>query len=186
MNKKYSEDEINNPVRRSNVPTNLQCADGVVIAAEKERMVSVSGRVIEVGSDSVWAETNSVSACHHCSAHHGCGVSTLTKIFGRRINRIRVSNSMNAHLGDEVVLGIREVALLKETFVLYMTPLLSMLVAAAAINVLFYNEALSVLAAVCGFVIGLFMVRLFAVRNISGDALKPVMLSCKRVDRKTD
>ena len=59
-----------------------------------------------------------------------------------------------------------------------------MLVTTAVINILFNNEALSVLAAVCGFVVGLLMVRLLAVRNATSDALKPIMLSCKRVDRK--
>jgi hypothetical protein len=46
------------------------------------------------------------------------------------------------------------------------------------------NEALSVLAALCGFVIGLSIVRLRALRNTRGDAIKPVMLSCRRPDEK--
>ncbi len=184
MDKKYSEKRVSPPEPSENAPYRFQLADVVATAAERERMVSVSARVIKVAKNSVWAETNGLSACHHCPDRQGCGVLTLTKIFRRRTNRVRVVNSMNAHVGDEVVLGIRQAVLLKQTLVVYMTPLLSMLVTTAVMNILFNSEALSVLAAGCGFVAGLFMVRLLAVRNSTSDILRPIMLSCKRVDRK--
>lgn len=183
MNKRCSGDGGRAHVQGKKDSRGHDCSDDMETAAEKERMVSVSGRVIEIAGGNVWAETNSLSACHHCADRHGCGVSALSKVFGQRVNRIRVSNSMNAHLGDEVILGISETALLKETLMLYMAPLLGMLIAVAVAEALFNNEVLSVLAALCGLAIGFALVRWYALRNAKLDAIKPVMLSCKRVDR---
>lgn len=183
MNKKAFQDASRVAVQGKNESHGTDCRDVVKIITRKEHMVSISGRVVEVGKDGVWAETNNLTACHHCSDRHGCGVSALSRVFGQKINRIRVSNSMNAHLGDEVVLGIKQAALLKETMMFYLAPLIGMLIATAASEVLLSNEVFSLLAALCGFAIGLSMVRLHAVRNAEVDAIKPVMLSCKSIDR---
>ncbi len=175
MNKQCAKDGIDAPAKHRH-------ADMTVLGSEEKRIVSVSGRVVELRGDSVWVKTDSESACVHCAARQGCGVSVLTKVFGRRQNRIRVSNSKNAALGDEIVLAVREGSLLKETFMLYMLPLLSMLVRAAVIKALVNNEMFTVLAAMCGFFAGLAVVRFLSAKNARDKGLEPIMLTCKRVD----
>lgn len=171
---------------KNSVPLKYQRLDAAMVGAGERRVISVSGCVIEVGEDFVWAATNSKSACAHCSERQGCGVSALSNLIGRRSNRIRVPNSMNASLGDEVILGVRETALLKSTFMLYLLPLLSMLIFALAINVMVNNEALTVLAAGCGLLAGFAVVRYFAARNASDNTLQPFMLRCKKPERLSE
>jgi sigma-E factor negative regulatory protein RseC len=141
------------------------------------QIITVSSRVIKVEEDFIWAEPDINSACTHCSTHKGCGVSTLTTFFGQRANYIRVPKSMNAAVGDEVVLGIRTTALLKGTFLLYLLPLLSMLVSACAMNILSHNEALTALMAGGGLISGLATVRYLAARNTADNTLQPFMLA---------
>ncbi len=167
---------------KNSVPRKHQRADAATIGAGERRVISVSGRVIEAGEDFVWALTDSKTACAHCSARQGCGVSVLSNLIGRRSNRIRVPNSMNASLGDEVILGVRETALLKSTLMLYLLPLLSMLSFALAINAMLNNEALAVLAAGWGLFVGLAVVRYFAARNAADNTLQPFMLRCKKAE----
>jgi len=161
-----------------------QGPEAATSAAGERRVISASGQVIKIEEDFVWAQIEGNSACAHCTARPGCGVVELTKLFGRRANHIRIPNSMKASLGDEVILGVSETALLKATVMLYLLPLLSMLISAGVINVMVSNEVSIVLAAGFGLFAGLGAVRYLALRNATDNTLQPFMLSSKQADEK--
>lgn len=111
----------------------------------------------------------------------------LTTFFGQRANYIRIPKSMDAAVGDEVILGIRTTAFLKGTFLLYLLPLLSMLIFACTINVLTHNEAVTALGAGGGLILGLASVRYLASRSTVDSTLQPFMLACgKRLKEISD
>jgi sigma-E factor negative regulatory protein RseC len=186
MNSACSEAEVITRVDKNYAPSDLRRSDVATIGARARRVITVPVRVIEVADDFVWTESDRRSSCTHCSASIGCGVSILTTFFDRKANRICVPNSMNVSLGDEVSLGVKEMALLKETFRVYMLPLLSMLISAVVFNVVFTNDAFTALAAGCGLFAGFAVVRYFAVRKAAYNALKPFLLPRKPADKKVD
>jgi sigma-E factor negative regulatory protein RseC len=186
MSSPCSEADMATRFHKNYAPPDLRRSDVATIGARARRVITVPVRVIEVADDFVWTEPDRRATCEHCSASIGCGVAKLTTFFGRRTNRICVPNSMNASLGDEVILGVKEMALLKGTFMVYMLPLLSMLISAVVFNVVFINEELTALAAGCGLFAGFTVVRYFAVREAAHNALKPFMLPRESVDKKVD
>jgi len=86
--------------------------------------------VVSVEDDSVWVETQRQTACGHCAAKNGCGAHTLSKVMGAKRNRINVLNPKAAVLsvGDEVVIGLTEHALVRGSLAIYLLPLLSLFV----------------------------------------------------------
>ncbi len=92
-------------------------------------MIEENARVVSTEGEYAWVETERRSSCGSCSAK-GCGTGALSKILGRRIQRLQVLNPIAAKPGDEVVLGIREQVLLKGSLAVYIVPLIAMLAGA--------------------------------------------------------
>jgi len=83
--------------------------------------------VVAAGPDGVWVETQRQSACGQCAARKGCGTAVLGKVMGQKRNRVRVANPDHTpvRVGDEVVIGIDESALVRGSLAIYLVPLLS-------------------------------------------------------------
>jgi sigma-E factor negative regulatory protein RseC len=90
-------------------------------------VIEETAHVIQSEGEYAWVETERRSSCGSCSANKGCGTGALSKILGRRTQRLKVLNPVGAKPGDEVILGIREQALLLGSFAVYIVPLLAML-----------------------------------------------------------
>ena len=144
-------------------------------------MIEETVRVIAVENDQLLLEAQTRTACHTCSARPGCGTSILSKWVGRRFTRFKVHNSINASVGDEVVVGLAETALLKGSVLVYLLPLLAMIVFAVLADSLIpvesaYRDLLVLLVAVAGFGLMLaFSKRLLASRT-NNSRLTPVIL----------
>lgn len=92
-------------------------------------MITESGKVVAVTSEHAWVQTIRANACQSCSARNGCGQKVLAAATGGRANQVRVFNSVNACVGEEVTLGINESALLGASLLVYALPLLLMVMA---------------------------------------------------------
>ena len=86
-------------------------------------MIEETGQVIRVDGVDAWVETQPSTACGSCADAKGCGVSVLASIFGRREIQIKVSNEINAGVGERVVIGIPESGLLLGSLLTYLFPL---------------------------------------------------------------
>lgn len=89
-------------------------------------MMEENARVVDVQPGFVWVETERKSTCGACSLNQGCGSAVLAKLLGTRRTRIRALNTLPPEVGDEVVLGLAEAALIRGSFVLYALPLLTL------------------------------------------------------------
>ena len=144
-------------------------------------MIEETARVIAVENGQLLLEAQTRSACNACSAQKGCGTSVLSKWIGRRFTRFQAPNTVNARVGDEVVVGLAEDAMLKGSVLVYLLPLLAMIVFALLADSLIPAEfaprdLLVLLSAIAGFSLMLLFSRLWLASGINRIRLTPAVL----------
>ena len=147
-------------------------------------MIEESAMVVAFEGDDVWVETQRQSACGQCAANKGCGTATLAKVLGNKRTRVRVLNprSTKVSIGDEIVVGIEEQALVRGSLAIYMAPLLALFLSgllgdalAAQLNIA-RPEIFIIIISLIGLGLGFVWVKRFS-RVISSDSrYQPVLL----------
>ena len=99
------------------------------------------------------------TACSLCGQKRGCGNATWGKLLGHKSHAFNAENPINANVGDSVVVGIEERAILSSVFFLYVVPLLGMLAGAVLADTFLNNEFYVVLGAASGLVLGFLWVK---------------------------
>ena len=99
------------------------------------------------------------TACGLCGQTRGCGNSLWGKIFAHKSTAFKAQNRINAKVGDSVIVGISESALLKSAFLLYMVPLATMFIGAILATRLYDSNGYAMLGAALGLVIGFVWVK---------------------------
>lgn len=94
------------------------------------------------------------SACGNCELSKGCGTGALGRLLGRRSRPLVIETDQRVQAGDTVELGLSESALVKASLVAYGFPLLGMIVTGMLASFAEFSEALIVILAGIGFVIG--------------------------------
>jgi sigma-E factor negative regulatory protein RseC len=111
-------------------------------------------------SDSIAVlEIQRKTACGLCGKTRGCGNSIWGKLFAHQSTSFKAQNPIKAKVGDSVVVGINERALLKSALLLYIAPLVTMMIGAILMNVLMHNNAGSMLGSLIGLIIGFVWVK---------------------------
>ena len=108
------------------------------------------------------AENNSVAtleivrktACGLCGQTRGCGNSVWGKLLSHKSVNFTAQNSINAKVGDSVIVGIDESALMRSALLLYIVPLVSMFFAAILASKISGSEAAPILGAGVGLFLG--------------------------------
>jgi sigma-E factor negative regulatory protein RseC len=95
-------------------------------------MLEETARVVAIEGRDTWVETQRRSSCASCSAQAGCGTSVLAKVLGQRRSRVRVLSDMPLRVGDQVVIGIHEQAMLRGSLAIYAVPIVLLLLGALA------------------------------------------------------
>ncbi|MDA1107266.1 MAG: SoxR reducing system RseC family protein [Proteobacteria bacterium] len=145
-------------------------------------MMEEHARVVDVQDGFVWVETERKSTCGACSLNKGCGSAVLARVLGARRTRIRALNTLPAHVGDEVVLGLAEAALVRGSLILYALPLLALFLGALAgesvsrLLRLAPGETATVVFALAGLAAGFYGVRYFTRRINNDPRYQPVVL----------
>lgn len=132
--------------------------------------------VVEVNEQRVSVETDRQSSCGHCSAKSGCGTAMLDKYFNRNKQYLTIETDLNLAVGDKILLGLDESALLRGSFIVYAIPLLMMLLFPIIISQFEFPEIVSILSAVTGFTIGIIYVKYFSAIARNEDNFSPVVL----------
>jgi sigma-E factor negative regulatory protein RseC len=99
------------------------------------------------------------TACGLCGQTRGCGNSIWGKLFSHKSTQFKAQNGINAKVGDSVIVGIDESALMKSALLLYMVPLVSMLLIAMLASMLIAWEGASILGAGAGLLLGFVWVK---------------------------
>ena len=145
-------------------------------------MVEEQGRVVAIEEQFAWVETQRTSACQSCSVNKGCGSGVLSKILGQRTTVVKALNQADAAVDDNVVVGLREDALVKGSLAIYAVPLLTMLVGALMGDALAASwqsddrDAVAILFAGMGLAIGFLWLRFFSRKTAADERYQPVVL----------
>ncbi|MEK6748126.1 MAG: SoxR reducing system RseC family protein [Pseudomonadota bacterium] len=133
-------------------------------------MIEQEGTAVAVAGAQVWIEFQRQTACGHCAVNGSCGTGAVGKVLGRRPNRVALTNTLGVQVGERVVVGVDELALVTAAGWAYAVPLLGLLTAplvvtgVAQMRGMEAGEIVSILAAVCGGTIGLVVARYSARR----------------------
>ena len=148
-------------------------------------MIEEHARVVAFEGDDVWVETQRKSACGQCAANKGCGTAVLGKVLGNKSTRVRILNpkATKVSIGDEIVVGIEEQALVRGSLAVYIAPLLALFlfgllgdVLASQLNVI-KPDIFVIIFSLFGLGLGFIWVKWFS-RAISGDSqYQPVLLN---------
>lgn len=99
------------------------------------------------------------TACGLCGQTRGCGNSIWGKLLNHKSVNFTAQNSINAKVGDSVIVGIDESALVKSAMLLYMAPLATMFFGAILASRLSALEAAPLLGAGAGLLAGFLWVK---------------------------
>jgi sigma-E factor negative regulatory protein RseC len=91
-------------------------------------MIEEQAQVVEMMGDQLVLQAQTKSSCGSCAASKGCGTSVLSKVVGRKFTRFQAENLVDAEIGDTVIVGISEDALLRGSLMMYILPIMAMLV----------------------------------------------------------
>ncbi|MEQ1602437.1 MAG: SoxR reducing system RseC family protein [Methylophilaceae bacterium] len=102
-------------------------------------MIEENAIVVDLENDMAMLEVIRRTPCGLCGQTRGCGISLWGRLFGHRNNVFKAINRVNARIGDNVIVGINEQALLMSALTLYGIPLLTTL-AGALVGAAFPGE----------------------------------------------
>ena len=138
-------------------------------------MLKENAFIVDVVDGVAWVETQRKSSCSSCQAKKSCGTPVLQKVLGKKRNILKVNNPDNYSIGDEVILGLQENALVKGSLLLYALPLLMMFIFAFIGVFLFrfageeITEGYSILFSLTGLGVGFWYVALSS-RRLANDS----------------
>src|SRR5450830_299083 len=99
------------------------------------------------------------TACGLCGQKRGCGNATWGKLLGHKSHAFEAENLINANVGDSVVVGINEHAMLNSVFLLYIVPLLGLIIGTILADTFLKNEFFVILSAASGLILGFLWVK---------------------------
>ena len=115
-------------------------------------------------------------ACGLCGQTRGCGNSIWGKLFAHQSTAFKAQNRINAKVGDSVIVGINEKALLKSALLLYILPLATMLIGAILATQLNDTNGYAMLGALIGLVLGFVWVKGHTMSSSYFKLQQPVIL----------
>lgn len=143
-------------------------------------MIEEHARVVAIADGEVWVETQRQTACGACMANKGCGTAVLSKVLGKRQARVRAHSQLPLAVGDEVIIGIEENALLKGSLAVYMLPLMGMFLGTLLGQGLDASEHVAVVSGMLGLLLGFAGLRVFS-RQVQTDVrFQPVVVRISR------
>ena len=126
---------------------------------ERAIILSISTSRYQANETTATLEIERKTACGLCGKTRGCGNSIWGKLFAHQSTAFKAQNRINAKVGDSVVVGINERALLKSALLLYIVPLVTMMIGAILMNQFLHNNAVAILSALAGLVLGFIWVK---------------------------
>jgi len=106
-------------------------------------MIEEQATVVAIDDDNVTVTSTIKSACSGCQQVDNCGSGQVAKAFPQKKLSLTVKSTLALELGDRVVLGLNESALLQSAWQVYLWPLLGLLLASGFGQWLVLNNILS-------------------------------------------
>ena len=122
------------------------------------------------------------SACGICGKTRGCGNAIWGKIFAHKMTSFKAKNSINAQIGQSVIVGIDERAVMKSALLLYLVPLVTMLIGSILVSQLNASNLAAMLGAASGLLVGYFWVKAHIEGRAYYQSQQPKILRLDTID----
>lgn len=122
-------------------------------------MIESRAVVTEVQGEYAWVDAERALGCGRCRGQ-GCASGALTRLFCGKPRRFRVRNPVGARVGEAVIVGIDDGAILQSSLAAYIVPLL-LLISGAVLGAAAGGEPGSIAGAAVGLCAGLAGARLY-------------------------
>ncbi len=142
-------------------------------------MIEIQAVVMKVEDSVAYVQANRKSSCSGCSESN-CGTSVLAGFLGQKAPLYLARNDAGAKVGDRVMVGLEESALLKGTLLLYLFPLLLLFIGAeagSAIADAASRDGYAAVGAMAGLAAGFFGLKIHSAKAGLGGQYRPVILS---------
>ncbi len=131
-------------------------------------------QVIAVEGKLAWLVPEQTTSCGGCAASGACGSKGIGTTASRlELRRFRLVNDADLKVGERVVVGIRENALLKASITAYAIPLATLLLAGALAQWAYGRDTITIGAMFAGLALGLVFARFGAGRLMERGDLAP-------------
>lgn len=138
-------------------------------------MLETRAVVVLVDRRDTLVQADQGNGCGQCSGT-GCGTGKLSQLFCSKPRQFQVDNSINAQVGDEVIVSVAQGAVLRGITLLYGLPLFMLIIAASVGSAMGepkgHSDGYAALGAVAGLAIGYVFARLISSRQ-SRENFKP-------------
>jgi sigma-E factor negative regulatory protein RseC len=135
---------------------------------------------VEPGKGCAWVEPQRKSSCDTCTSNKGCGSASLVKLFSGNSMRVKAIDTIGSQVGEWVIVGIDERALVKGSFAVYAIPVLAMILMATFANTIFsdtaFREICSIIYGLAGLGAGIAWSGHFAHKVADDNHYQPVIL----------
>lgn len=140
-------------------------------------LVEGIAQVVAVDGNMAWLVPEQGSSCSGCGSSTACGSKGIGTMASRlEARRFQLVNDAGLRVGERVVLGIRENALLRASITAYIIPLAALLIAGVLAQWVAGNDFVTMAAMLAGLVLGLWLARLRAGRLMARGELAPRFL----------
>jgi sigma-E factor negative regulatory protein RseC len=139
-------------------------------------MLEARGVVVKIADEFAWIRTQRHSACGHCDSQDSCGTASLSQVLGQKVTEVKVRNHVAAQVGDDVMVGLEEQALLRGSLVIYLLPLVCLFTTAILAQSWFDSEILTIISGITGLAGGLLWVKQITVTMAEDVRYQPVIL----------
>lgn len=141
-------------------------------------LVEQQGRVVAVAPGLAWLETSRRGACGGCSSSGACATPILGTLAGSGASgaRIQVEDHLGLRVGEGVVVGVPDGALLRASALAYLLPPALLVLAAAGAGALGLGDLGSALVGLIGLALGLGLTRLLTGGAAARGAYRPVLV----------
>jgi len=92
-------------------------------------MLETRAVIVQIEGQYAFVQASQANGCEQCSGK-GCGAGKLSQLFCSKPRQFQVNNSINAGVGDEVIVSVAEGSVLRGISVVYLLPLLLLVMGA--------------------------------------------------------
>ena len=144
-------------------------------------MIEEQATVTFIDDDNVTVTSDIKSACGGCQQVDNCGSGQVAKAFPQKKLSLTLKSPLALELGDKVVLGLNESALLQSAWQVYLWPLLGLIMASwlgqwLVINDMLGHEVFAIVFGLTGGFCGFSLAKRQQIKSASCTKLAPKIL----------
>ena len=145
-------------------------------------MVEGIANVVVVDGSVVWLEPEQTGSCGSCASSGACGAKGIGTVASRlEVRRFPLAIHPGLKVGDRIVVGVREDALIQASMTVYALPLATLFAAGFLAQWAYGSDAVTIVASFAGLGVGFAFARLRARRLSAGGQMAPQFLRRARL-----